>query len=254
MILLFFNRFVIMLKIATWIFLMFSGGLSCGQPNDVKAYYVANKGNSESSRSTGTVGNGGLINGKLMPYVGPNFRYFDKQSYTSGRAYTHHLVKKTVLDAYKELETALPGRQFRLMECSNKKGGKIAPHRTHQNGMSVDLMMPKLKNGQPDYSLDDLGARHYFLRFDDKGHYEEDPSITIDFEAIAKHLLILEKQARKNGLKIKKVIIKIEFKDELFATPSGKKLKASGIYVVRGLKPLINNLHDEHFHVDFAPL
>jgi len=57
--------------------------------------------------------------------------------------------------------------------------------------------------------------------------------VKIDFDLKAKRILILEEQSRKNGLKIKKVIIKTELKDELFATPSGKKLKANGIYVVK---------------------
>ena len=55
-------------------------------------------------------------------------------------------------------------------------------------------------------------------------------------------------------MKIKKVIIKIELKDELFSTPNGKKLKAKGIYVVKALTPLINGLHDDHFHIDFEEI
>jgi len=57
--------------------------------------------------------------------------------------------------------------------------------------------------------------------------------VKIEFDLIAERILILEEQSRKNGLKIKKVIIKTELKDELFATPNGKKLKANGIYVVK---------------------
>jgi len=52
-------------------------------------------------------------------------------------------------------------------------------------------------------------------------------------------------------MKIAKVIIKIEYKDELFATEYGQKLKKSGIYIVKGLTKLINALHDEHYHIDF---
>ena len=112
-------------------------------------------------------------------------------------------------------------------------------------------MMPKLKNRKPDYSLDTLGRMHYLLEFDDDGRYEEDSSITIDFDLIAEHLLILDDEARKRGSKIEKVIIKVEYKDELYNTPNGKKLKERGIYVVRGLSSLINRLHDDHYHVDF---
>ena len=97
-------------------------------------------------------------------------------------------------------------------------------------------------------------AVHYFLKFDDNGRSNRDPKVFIDFEMIARHLLVLDANARKQGMKISKVIIKIELKDELYSGTYGKKLKQSGIYVVRGLTPTINALHDEHYHVDFAPV
>ena len=68
---------------------------------------------------------------------------------------------------------------------------------------------------------------------------------------MAKHILALDKAARKEGLKIKKVIFKIELQNALFKTSSGKKLKQRGIYFVKVLPKLIDNLHDEHYHIDF---
>lgn len=68
---------------------------------------------------------------------------------------------------------------------------------------------------------------------------------------MADHILILQKNARKYGLKIKKVIFKIDLKDELFATQYGKELKREGIYFAHNLTPLLNKLHDDHYHVDF---
>ncbi|OFZ67664.1 MAG: hypothetical protein A3D92_23930 [Bacteroidetes bacterium RIFCSPHIGHO2_02_FULL_44_7] len=64
----------------------------------------------------------------------------------------------------------------------------------------------------------------------------------------------LEKAARKNNMKIEKVIWKMELLDELLASEHGKHLAKSGIYITRQLEPLINSLHDDHFHVDFIPL
>ena len=137
------------------------------------------------------------------------------------------------------------------MECSHQHGGKLYPHRTHQNGMSVDFMMPKLKDNKPYYGLDNLGAQHYMLTFDQNGKYSKDPSIEIDFNTIALHILELQSAAKKNGMSIAKVIIHTGIKDELFATEKGKILKQSEIYVVRNLSPLINSIHDDHFHIDF---
>ena len=138
------------------------------------------------------------------------------------------------------------------MEFSRKEGGKIFPHRTHQNGLSVDFMMPLQKEGQPYYELDSKGASHYLLEFDKNGAYSENPEVTIDFDMAAQHILELEKQARMQGMRIEKVIFNTFLKDELYATPNGKKLEQSSIYVTRNLSPLINDLHDDHFHVDFT--
>ena len=222
--------------------------------SDVEIYATQHPDNTEPSVSHGTVGNGTLENGKLMPFSGPNFMYFDALSYTNGRAYTNGAVKAAILGAYKRLETEVPGRQFGLMECSQEHGGKIMGHRTHQNGLGVDFMMPKIKHNKPYYKLDSTGAAHYFLEFDNHGRYLRDPEISIDFDLVARHILALDSEARTHGHKVAKVIIKIELKDELFATEQGKLLKESGIYVVRGLTPAVNAMHDEHYHIDFAPL
>lgn len=219
--------------------------------SETDQYYAAHPDNGLPSQSIGTVSGGSLKNGKLLPFNGPNFQYFDTESYLNGRAFVHEKVKKTLMDTYATFAIANPQRQYKIMECSNESGGKLWPHRTHQNGLSVDLMVPLVQDGQPYFGLDDMGSAHYALEFDNAGKYSEDPGITLDFEELANQILVLDTQARKNGLKIAKVIFKIELKDDLFATPSGKKLKASGIYFAQSLTPLINSLHDDHYHVDF---
>lgn len=223
-------------------------------PSPVEAYYAAHKGDEQPSKSLGTVSNGSLENGKLLPFSGDNFQYFDTTSYLGGRAFLNDKVRNTVRGAYEALAGQLPGRQFCYMECANEKGGKIFPHRTHQNGLSVDFMMPLIQEGAPYYELDQTGKTHYLLDFDNEGKYTENPAVSVDFDLVARHILLLESEARKQKLKITKVIIKTELKDELYASPNGKKLKSSGIYVVRNLTPLINSLHDDHYHIDFGPL
>ncbi len=202
----------------------------------------------------GSVSNGTLKYGKLVPFKGENYQYFDTSSYLGGRAFTSDKVLKTMLDSYQELAAVVPERQFRIMECSNEHGGKLFPHKTHQNGLSIDFMMPLVQGEQAYYGLDDLGKDHYWLSFDNNGKYSKDKSISVDFNLIAQHILMLDQEARKNGLKVSKVIIKIEFKDELFATHYGQQLKSKGIYVVKSLSSMINALHDEHYHIDFELL
>jgi penicillin-insensitive murein endopeptidase len=223
-------------------------------PTEVEAYYSEFKGNDLPSESKGTVSNGELINGKLIPFKGPNYEYFSEESYLAGRAFLNDKVLNTLLASYSNLESTLPNKLFYVMECANAHGGKLAPHRTHQNGTSVDFMMPLLKDGKPYSGLDTLGVNHYLLGFDTDGIYLDDESISIDFNLVAQHILELQAEAQLNGLSIKKVIINTNLKDELFATPNGKKLKSSGIYVVQNLSTLINSLHDDHYHIDFEVL
>lgn len=52
-------------------------------------------------------------------------------------------------------------------------------------------------------------------------------------------------------MKVKKLILKTDLKDEFYATEKGKKVKAKGIYLVQSLPKVINDVHDDHFHVDF---
>jgi penicillin-insensitive murein endopeptidase len=218
----------------------------------IQSFYNQYKGNDLPSISSGTVSNGKLENGKLVPYYGANFEYFDTTSYFEHRAYLHNKVLETILSTYKEFETLVPGKKFFLMECSNAHGGKMTPHYTHQNGLSIDFMSPLLKDGKPHSDLDTLGIDHYWMAFNNDGKYITDNSVTIDFNLIAQHVLLLESNAYKYGLKIAKVILKLELKDELFATEYGRKLAESEIYFAKNLPDNINELHDDHYHIDFT--
>lgn len=216
----------------------------------VEQLYNSYKSQTGVSSSLGKVNEGSLKNGYPVPFSGKNFCYFDTTSYLNKRAFVNDKVKSALLQTYDSLDKC-SDVYFGLMECSNEEGGKIWPHRTHQNGLSCDFMMPLLKNGIANTELNNLGAQHYLMNFSDDGIYEDNSEFSIDFNTMALHLLILQEMARKNHLVIDKVILKIALKDNLFATPNGKKLKESGIYFATKLSPLIDNLHDDHYHVDF---
>ncbi|MEM8528509.1 MAG: hypothetical protein AAGG68_27980 [Bacteroidota bacterium] len=208
--------------------------------------------NEGNSKSIGSPGNGQLENPYLMPYSGKNFRYFSPLSYyILDDAYLHSKVNATLLAAYKECEETCEGMKFRVMECANKAGGKMLLHRTHQNGLSVDFMVPKKRGQQQSRWLDWIGLWHYLLEFTDDGKSKIDQKIEIDFETMGRHILALDRAARNNGLKINKVILKIELKDDFYATESGKKLKQKGIYFARSLSDIVNRVHDDHYHIDF---
>ena len=69
---------------------------------------------------------------------------------------------------------------------------------------------------------------------------------------MGKHILALEKAANKHNMFIKKVLLKINLKDDFFKTKSGKKVNSKGIYFAKYLPKLIDDAHDDHYHIDFA--
>jgi len=96
--------------------------------------------------SKGTVKYGELINGRRFPKKGSNYKYFSKITYfLKNRAWVNAKVLDIAIEAYKECEITMPKRKFLLMECSHKKGGRMWPHRTHQNGTSIDFASPLKK-------------------------------------------------------------------------------------------------------------
>lgn len=211
--------------------------------------------NSGTSESIGTVGNGKLINGYKIPFHGTNFKYFSALDYfIFGRCYLHSDIYKAVLDSYKELEQSYPGYTFKIMECSSKKGGKAFPHRTHQNGTSIDFMTPLKKGSKTITRFDKIGIWRYVMKFDADGKKRFNKNIEIDFDKMAKHILVLDKISRQNGYRIKKVILETNLKDEIFASKYGNELKASEIYFVKSLPKRINELHDDHYHIDFVKI
>lgn len=220
----------------------------------VEIYYNNNKGDSLPSVCTGTESGGTLEHAKLLPFSGKNYRYFDTMSYVGGHAYMSDKMRNTFELSYAELETTAPGRIFTYMETGLKNGGPIPGHRTHQNGRSIDLMVPLLKDSVPYYGLDTIGGWHYSLQFDDKGRLKTDSTIEIDFTLMGQQILSLEKHARTQGLHVKKVILMLSLKPEFYATKTGKKVKAKGIYFAMNLPELTDKQHDDHFHVDFEPL
>ncbi|MBI1837547.1 MAG: hypothetical protein HYR91_09815 [Flavobacteriia bacterium] len=206
------------------------------------------------SKSIGTVSNGKLENGCYLPYSGVNFKYFAENSYLMARCFVNCSLNVILLEAFKSLELEVPNRIFYLMEGSNEHGGKIAPHRTHQNGTSIDLMIPLIKNNEIYTGLDTLGVGHYLLSFTNKGEYSEDPNIQIDFETLALEILAIHEMALKNRWKISKIILKTELQPYLYQTKYGDKLRKSAIYFTQKLEPVINELHDDHIHIDFEEM
>jgi penicillin-insensitive murein endopeptidase len=195
----------------------------------------------------GTVSNGRLEDGVRLPLSGPNFSSYSSLAANVGRTYVHSKVHDVVLAAYSALEKSAPRKVFVYGETGWASGGRIRPHRTHQNGLSVDFFVPvRDRSGRSVALPTSITNRFgYDIEFDRDGRFAE---YTIDFEAMAEHLYQLQVTATARGVGIALVILDPPFLPRLFATTRGPFLQQN-VKFMRGAAWV---RHDEHYHVDFA--
>jgi len=199
------------------------------------------------SQCYGTVSNGRIENSVKLPTSGKNFSAYSSLGTAAGRTYVHSKVEGIIVTAYEELAKSQPTVTYVYGETGWSSGGRLRPHRSHQNGLSVDFFVP-VRNAAgnsvplPTGITNKLG---YSIEFDHAGKYDE---YTIDFPALAEHLYQLQQVAKAKGSGISLVIIDPRFLPKLFATPRGLHLKAT-LPLMQGT-PWVR--HDEHYHVDFS--
>ena len=194
----------------------------------------------------GSVSNGRLEGGTKLPDDGPNFASYSAVAALAGRTYVHSRVAQIVEDAYAGVAKALPGTVFVYGETGWRRGGRFRPHRTHQNGLSVDFFVPVRNHSGASVPIPTSPTTRfgYDLEFSAEARLGE---LSIDFAALAEHLYQLDLAAKKNGASIALVIFDPAYYERLFATPRGAAIRA--LPFMKG-KPWVR--HDEHFHVDFA--
>jgi penicillin-insensitive murein DD-endopeptidase len=202
--------------------------------------------NADESVCYGRVADGRLAGGVQLPSDGANFGAYSRAGALVGRTYVHSTVRKIVLDAYAASAENQPDVRFVYGETGWKEGGRIKPHRTHQNGLSVDFMVPvRDKKGRPaTIPRSALNKFGYELEFDASGKFED---LTIDFTAIAEHMYQLDRAAKAAGSGLALVIFDPQYLPRLFATSRGQYLREN-VPFMKG-KPWIR--HDQHYHVDF---
>lgn len=194
----------------------------------------------------GTPSNGRLEGGQQIPESGPNFTPYSSLGVSLGRTYVHSKVAASIGAAYKALETSAPNKKYVYAESGWAGGGRIRPHRTHQNGLAVDFMVPILnKDGESVPLPTSIANRFgYGIEFDAQARYND---LRIDFEAIAEHLYALDAAARAQGIGISRVIFEKAYIPRLYATKQGSWIRKN-VPFMQG-EPWIR--HDEHYHVDF---
>lgn len=201
----------------------------------------------EASQCFGTTSNGSLVNGVKLPQNGPNYRGYSLAARLAGRTHVHSEVRKIIVESYKSLESIEPDKVYKYAETGFKKGGRFKPHKTHQNGLSVDFMVPVTNKGGksvhlPTHALNRLG---YDIEFNSNNQYE---NYNIDFKALAAHIVELHRSAKNNGHDIWRVIFAPELQPHLFKTKYGDYLRKN----IQFSKKRSWVRHDEHYHVDFV--
>lgn len=196
----------------------------------------------------GSTANGRLTGGVALPEEGPNFRSYSGLGNLLGRTYVHSTVRDVVLNTYSNLAKDYPEKVFVYGETGWKDGGSFKPHKTHQNGLSVDFMVPVVDQDKKSVYLPTgaLNKYGYSMEFDEEGRYK---TYRTDFEAMGAHIVELHRETIRSGscLGIWRVIYAPELQTHLFDTEHGEYLKANLSF---SKKPSWVR-HDEHYHVDF---
>lgn len=193
----------------------------------------------------GQVHKGTIQFSQRLPYEGKNFKAYSFLGYTIGRTYAHSKVIQSIEHAYQALATVLPESYFIYGEMGWKTGGSFKPHKTHQNGLSIDFIVP-IKNIKNQKSLNCAAVNKYCygIEFDAKGKYK---NYEIDFYAINEHLYQLYLATKKNNMDIKKVIFDPQLQVFLKKQSNWKKITNK----ITFSKNRVWVRHDDHYHIDF---
>jgi penicillin-insensitive murein DD-endopeptidase len=194
----------------------------------------------------GTISNGKIDGAVQLPASGANFSAYSDTGVALGRTYVHAQIVEIVVATYRELAQSLPDTKFVYGETGLRSGGSFKPHRTHQNGLSVDFFVPVLNREGRSVALPTniTNKFGYDIEFDSRAKFRE---YKIDFNAIAEHLYSLDIASKKYGAPIKLVIFEPSYLPKLFATKRGVYLKAN----MKFMQTRTWIRHDEHYHVDF---
>ena len=198
------------------------------------------------SVSIGTPAHGSLQGGVALPAEGDGFVTHSRLGNWLGRQYVNSRVRDTLVSVFRALHAVQPDRVFVVGETGLRRGGRFRPHRSHQNGLSVDIFMPvRDAAGRrvivPTHPWQRFG---YSLEFDAQGRGGD---LAIDFRSVAELLAGLERDAQRNGLAIERVIVAPEYVERVLAAGGGSLAALSE----RFMRQPVWVRHDEHVHVDF---
>jgi len=195
----------------------------------------------------GTPSKGRIEGAVQLPESGSNYSAYSNLGVLLGRTFVHETVRDIVVAAYSGLASAAPGKVFVYGETGWQSGGRLRPHRTHENGLSVDFFVPVLDPSGKSIPLpiSVLNKFGYGIDFDNDGKFKD---LVIDFEAIGEHLYQLSLAAQKANVPITLVIFDPPYFPKLFSTKHGEFLLRN----VNFMKGKAWVRHDQHYHVNFG--
>ncbi|WP_223788843.1 penicillin-insensitive murein endopeptidase [Marinicella meishanensis] len=190
---------------------------------------------------------GAIKHSVKLPLQGANFASYSRLGWYFSRTHVHHQVAEIMSSSHAQLAQELPDRHFIYGETGWPQGGPFKPHKTHQNGLSVDFMVPVIdQQGRPAHlPLAASNQYGYQLEFDRQGRRGD---LTIDFVAFAAHLKALHQAAQVAGAGIKRVLLAPDLQPLLLTTKDGAYLQQHIAFNQR--QAWVR--HDDHYHVDFA--
>ena len=200
-----------------------------------------------ASTCYGTPARGKLENGIALPTHGINFRAYSRLADILDRNYVHDKIHRVVLSAYEHLHREHRDLKFVYGETGKQNGGRFKPHRTHQNGLSVDFMVPVFDTSRKPVFLPTsvFNKYGYAYEFNVEGRADD---LKIDFAAVAVHLIALKSAADNEGVSVRQVIFDRPYVEALRKTNAWKQHSPN--MPIANFKPWIR--HDEHYHIDFG--
>ncbi len=183
----------------------------------------------------------GSVPTKPMPASGTNFSSYCLPCIAALRTFAREPVIDTVVAAFESAAKSHPETRFLYGEIGFPDGGRFRPHRTHREGLSVDLMVPLAGGKVMQTSVKNRFG--YDVEFDGKGQGEQG---VIDFSALSVLIAHLETEARKRNGQVRRIF---------FAPDLQPLLKAQDAALFGRVKFNTRQSwvrHDDHIHVDFS--
>lgn len=206
---------------------------------------IACQADSTHSQCYGTTSNGALEGGSQLPLSGNNFIAYGEADILRHRVFVHTAVKRILQNSLDILQTTAPDKRFMYAETGFENGGSFPPHKTHQNGLSVDLMVPVTMDGKSAYLPTDQENRYgYDIEFDHHGQYQV---YQLDFDALSAWLRALHQSALAQGYDVWRVFFAPDLQQQLFDSEHGQYLKQH----LKFNQHQSWVRHDEHIHIDF---